>query len=281
MVPRVFLIWKVRGVIKPIFRSFTEFIKLDVYYFFVLSRSLDCGVNSRADDALREESKSEKCLLRFYNFYSQLKWWKIGWKTSYKCILFLSVFTSSWIIDVLVPSHLNSKTVAPHHAATVDRLRPGARYLYLQSPAAGLCNWMQIFIWAPSAAMSPSSCIHIHLPVVLNFHSQQAVFWIKTATRRGFPVGNRSSASWFCLPMLSSFPNPNMYYNCDKFLWKESQRQATKRNVLCLWLSFRMLPTKTDRSPASSAHTPAPAALSNTAVWSQAAQSSGLHFTNS
>ena len=30
--------------------------------------------------------------------------------------------------------------------------------------------------------MSPSSCIHIHLPVVLNFHSQQAVFWIKTAT---------------------------------------------------------------------------------------------------
>ena len=99
--------------------------------------------------------------------------------------------------------------------------------------------------------------------------------------RRGFPVGNRSSASWFCLPMLSSFPNPNMYYNCDKFLWKESQRQATKRNVLCLWLSFRMLPTKTDRSPASSAHTPAPAALSNTAVWSQAAQSSGLHFTNS
>ena len=69
---------------------------------------------------------------------------------------------------------------------------------------------MQIFIWAPSAALSPSSCIHIHLPVVLNFHSQQAVFWIKTATRRGFPAGNRSSASWFCLPMLSSFPNPNI-----------------------------------------------------------------------
>ena len=80
---------------------------------------------------------------------------------------------------------------------------------------------MQIFIWAPSAAMSPSSCIHIHLPVVLNFHSQQAVSGLRL--RRGFPVGNRSSASWFCLPMLSSFPNPNMYYNCDKFLWKESQ----------------------------------------------------------
>ena len=60
MVPRVFLIWKVQGVIKPIFRSFTEFIKLDVYYFFVLSRSLDCGVNGGADDVPREENRENQ-----------------------------------------------------------------------------------------------------------------------------------------------------------------------------------------------------------------------------
>ena len=58
MVPRVFLIWKVRGVIKAIFRSFTEFIKLDVYYFLVYLDPLIVGVNSGADDAdaPREES---------------------------------------------------------------------------------------------------------------------------------------------------------------------------------------------------------------------------------
>ena len=48
---------------------------------------------------------------------------------------------------------------------------------------------------------------------------------------RGFPVGNRSSASWFCLPMLSSFPNPNMYYNCDKFLWKVKDKDEPPRRM--------------------------------------------------
>ena len=149
-----------------------------------------------------------------------------------------------WCISFLSSEFQDS---GPHHAATVDRLRPGARYLYLQPPAAGLCNWMQIFIWAPVSC----HVAFIHLPVVLNFHSEQAVFWIRTAAR---------VQSEQCISVVPAYVPMLAFQFFNIIIVKRRKRQATKKNVLCLWLSFRMLPTKTDRSPAFSAHAPAPAA---------------------
>ena len=167
-----------------------------------------------------------------------------------------------WCISFLSSEFQDS---GPHHAATVDtdRLRPGARYLYLQSPAAGLCNWMQIFIWAP---------VSCHVAFILHTHSLTAYRLSSTFTaskpssriglRWGFPA---LLEIWvvhlgFACLCFFQYPNPNIIIVKSLYGKKVRQRQATYRNVLCLWLSFRMLPTKTDRSPAFSAHTPAPAA---------------------
>ena len=117
-----------------------------------------------------------------------------------------------WCISFLSSEFQDS---GPHHAATVDtdRLRPGARYLYLQSPAAGLCNWMQIFIWAP---------VSCHVAFILHTHSLTAYRLSSTFTaskpssglglRRGF---NLSSASRLCLLMCLCF-SAFQYYNCEK-----------------------------------------------------------------
>ena len=74
--------------------------------------------------------------------------------------------------------------------------------------------------------LHPAYTFTYRLPVVLNFHSQQAVFWNRTAMRVPCSVGNLSSASWFCLPLL--FPvSKSKYYNCEKSLWKESQTKTS------------------------------------------------------
>ena len=154
------------------------------------------GVNSGADDAdaPREESNLEEWLLRFYNFYSQLQWWKIGWKTSYKCILFLSVFTSSWIIDVLVSSHLSSKTVArttrPPWTRTGCGLVLAICTSSLQPP---VCATECKYLSGPlSAAMSPSFTYRLSSTFTASKPSSGL------GLRRGF---NLSSASRLCLLM--------------------------------------------------------------------------------
>ena len=98
-----------------------------------------------------------------------------------------------------------------------------------------------------SAAMSPSFTYRLSSTFTASKPSSGL------GLRRGF---NLSSASRLCLLMCLCFSAFQYYI----IIVKRRKRQATKKNVLCLWLSFRMLPTKTDRSPASSAHAPAPAA---------------------
>ena len=180
-----------------------------------------------------------------------------------------------WCISFLSSEFQDS---GPHHAATVDtdRLRPGARYLYLQSPAAGLCNWMQIFIWAPVSC----HVAFIHLPVVLNFHSEQAVFWNRTAMRVPCSVGNLSSASWFCLPLLIPV-SKSKYFNCDKSLWKD--KPPTGMCYACGLVSGCSLPRliAVQHSPPTRRLLQPVRSREVCAVWFHAAQSSGLNFTNS